>query len=301
MGFDSVVQFERADFVTVHVGDCLDILKDFPDQKYDTCVTSPPYFNQRDYGIDGQIGLEKSPADYLDRLTAVFSEVYRVLRNDGTCWLNIGDSYAYAAYPPMGIKARDLLGIPWRLAFRLQQAGWYLRQDIIWDKPDTMPEPAKNRCVRSHEYLFLLSKQPRYYFDWQAIREIGVSGRKSTAPQRDTIETHGKLPQSNGNKGINAAKIKMLREFEEKGYVTRNRRSVWHVSVQSTMRNKHFATFPPALIQPCIMAGSRYGGEVLDPFCGSGTTGVVAKSLGRRADLIELNPEYAQLAADRCR
>ena len=301
MGFDSCIQFERADYVKIYVGDCREILKDFAAKKYDTCVTSPPYFNQRDYDVDGQLGLETSPADYIDALAAVFAEVYRVLRDDGTCWLNIGDSYAYAAYPPMGIKPRDLLGIPWRLAFRLQQAGWYLRQDIIWDKPDTMPEPVKNRCVRAHEYLFLLAKQPNYYFDWEAIREVGQSGRKSPAPQRNTIETHGKLPQSNGNKGINAAKLKMLREFEATGQVTRNRRSVWRVSVQGGGRHQHFATFPPALIEPCIQAGSRYGSDVLDPFCGSGTTGVVAKELGRRADLIELNPEYAQLAADRCR
>lgn len=298
---ESVITFERADFVKVHIGDSRQVLQEFPDGKYDMCITSPPYFNQRNYGVDGQLGLELCPEDYIDNLMLVFREVHRVLRDDGTLWLNLGDSYSNASYGDMHIKPRDLMGLPWRIAFRLQQAGWYLRQDIIWDKPDTMPEPVKNRCVRAHEYLFLLSKRPDYYFDWQAFREVGVSGRKSPAPQRNTLETHGAVPGANGNKGINAAKQKMLEEFEAHGYVMRNRRSVWRVSVQGGgVRHDHFAPFPPLLVQPCIEAGSRYGGHVLDVFAGSGTTGVVCRELGRRCDLIELNPEYARFAQARC-
>lgn len=294
------ITFERSDYVTVHIGDCRQVLGQLTSGRYDTCITSPPYFNQRDYGIVGQLGLEASPQDYIDSLVAVFREVRRVLCDDGTLWLNIGDGYANRSYPELGIKPRDMFGLPWRLAFALQQDGWYLRQDIIWEKPDTMPEPVKSRCVKSHEYVFLLSKQPDYHFDAEAIREVGNSGRKGVTPQKNSKQTHG--VQSGGNTGINAAKLKMLEEYEANGFVMRNKRSVWHVSVQQgsgDVRNQHYATFPPDLIRPMLEAGSREGGYVIDPFGGSGTVGIVARELGRHADLIELNPEYAALARKR--
>lgn len=296
---DDAFSFIPSGYINVHVGDCRQVLPTFPDRKYDSCITSPPYFNQRDYGVDGQLGLEETPEQYIDNLVAVFSEVWRVLKDDGTFWLNIGDGYANEAYPGLSIKPRDLMAIPWRVALRLQQEGWYLRQDIIFEKLDPMPEPARNRCAKSHEYLFLLTKQPDYYFDSEAIRERGVSGRKGVSPQKDTRTTHG--AQSGGNGGINQAKINMLKEFEANGFVTRNKRSVWTMSVQQDgVRNLHFATFPPDLVRPCILAGSREDGWVLDPFGGSGTVGMVAREVGRRADLIELNPEYAKLANERC-
>jgi DNA modification methylase len=616
------ITFVPDGYINVHVGDCRAVLKSLPDQKYDMCITSPPYFNQRDYGVDGQLGLENTPEQYLTELVEVFMQVHRVLKDDGTLWLNMGDGYANRAYPEMTIKPRDMFGLPWRLALRLQQEGWYLRQDIIWclsggtrvyartqkgdmpmtikdmvrlnpatvqlwngnkwtqvlgwgetprpertyeielrsgqrigctgahlwptqrgnvradeliigdiiassilpeptnvktplalgdeqigwfvgmyiaegckrdgciriaahikevgrleklqslaaayhggcrqyvdsdngctinltgsilgavldtyvsgefaagkhlssrcwersniflralllgylegdgsyelrndrwrlgfcandqlasdlrtlaarlgislrlrrtshklngkeflgyrgalrftpsthhnakpdfgiiairgsnarkfwdisvedephlfalasgvlthnSKPDTMPEPVKTRCVRSHEYLFLLAKQPHYHFDFEAIRERGVTGSTTGSPQRDTRLTHGK--QSGGNGGINAAKVRMAEEFQLNGFVMRNKRSVWRISAQQPgVRETHFATFPPDLVRPCMLAGSRVDGWVLDPFGGSGTTGMVARELGRRADLIELNPDYAKLATDRC-
>jgi len=294
---DDLIAFPRAADINVFEGDALTVLRTFPDKKYSTCVTSPPYFNQRDYNVEGQIGLEISPRDYIKKLVAIFHEVKRVLRDDGTLWLNIGDTYANQNYYDCNVKPRDLLGIPWRIAFALQEDGWYLRQDIIWDKPDTIPEPVKTRCVKSHEYLFLLSKKPSYYFDYESIREIGVSGKKGVSPQQNSKLTHGE--QSGGNTGINAAKVKMLEEFLLNGVVTRNRRSVWTVSTQSGERNEHYAQFPPKLIEPCIIAGSPYHGWILDPFAGSGTTGMVARDLGRCADLIELNADYAALARRR--
>lgn len=295
---DSIFEFERSDDVEIFQGDCRTILPTLEANAYHSCITSPPYFNQRDYRIDGQFGLEDTPQAYIDGLVAIFREVRRVLRNDGTLWLNLGDGYANQSYADNGIKARDLIGMPWRIAFALQADGWYLRQDIIWQKPDTMPEPAKNRCVKAHEYIFLFAKQADYYFDFEAIRERGVSGRKGVNPQRNTKETHG--IQSGGNTGINAAKVKMLEEYERNGFVMRNKRSVWTVSVQQGgVRNLHFATFPPPLIEPCILAGAPPGGLVLDPFGGSGTTGLTARKLGRRAHLIELNPTYAALAEQR--
>lgn len=295
-----MIHWERQDYVKVHVGDCREVLGSLPSQHYDTCITSPPYFQQRDYGIAGQIGLEVSLTEYIHDLVAVFDGVRERLRDDGTLWLNLGDGYANEACPSLSIKPRDMFGLPWRVAFALQESGWYLRQDIVWEKPDTMPEPAKSRCVKSHEYVFLLSKTPHYYFDWEAIREVGNSGRKGVNPQKNSKLTHG--AQSGGNTGINAAKVKMLEEYETHGYVMRNKRSVWHVSAQqgsSDVRNEHYATYPPDLIRPMIQAGSRYDGYVLDPFGGTGTTGLVARELGRHCDLIEINPTYAAIAERR--
>lgn len=248
-----------------------------------TCVTSPPYFGLRDYGVDGQIGLELTPDAFVAQLVDVFREVRRVLKDDGTVWLNLGDSYAGsgkgqtpngAADPKVrktqgmkldtltasdvGLKPKDLIGIPWRVAFALQDDGWYLRQDIIWHKTACMPESVKDRCTKNHEYLFLLSKSRTYYFDAEAI----------------------KTPAKNQSEG------------------RANKRSVWTIA-PSNYKGAHFATFPPALIEPCILAGSRVGDTVLDPFSGSGTTAAVSKSLGRSAIGIELNANYLALATRR--
>lgn len=278
-----------------------------PDKSVHCCVTSPPYFGLRDYGHDGQIGLEPTPDEFVAALVAVFREVRRVLRDDGTLWLNLGDSYAgyhgnkNAAYVDApsnkggdfenqrsstvgssGLKQKDLIGIPWRVAFALQDAGFYLRQDIIWHKPNPMPESVRDRCTKAHEYLFLLSKSPRYYFDSEAIKEPEVCGRKRGPA------LHPDSKSTNGNSGLSR------RESDGK----RNRRSVWSVATRP-YKGAHFATFPPDLIEPCILAGSPEGGVVLDPFGGSGTTAGVAVKHGRNAILCELNPEYAELIPSR--
>ena len=255
--------------------------------------------------IDRQIGLEPSPAEFVAELTAVFAELRRVLRKDGTAWLNIGDSYAGGGGNKLGtgnpgpqgshrrvtnLKPKDLLGIPWRVAFALQADSWYLRQDIIWSKPNPMPESVTDRCTKAHEYLFLLSKSERYHYDQDAIAEEAVcpEGPGNTKPYRVAGERTGE----NANLGGNVHKIGP-RE-------TRNKRSVWEVATQP-YADAHFATFPPALIEPCILAGCPKGGTVLDPFGGAGTTGLVADRLGRNAVLIELNPEYAAMAERRIR
>ena len=286
------------------------------------CVTSPPYWGLRDYGHDGQLGLESTPEQYVANIVEVFREVKRVLRDDGTLWLNIGDSYAggggFAPNAPTnqaraagdkdawgkfnpagmdrmssrtgtgklaiaaGLKHKDLVGIPWMLAFALRADGWYLRQDIIWHKPNPMPESVTDRCTKAHEYLFLLSKSERYFYDNEAMQEKAVCNRmRGPALHGDTIST-------NGNGGLSR------RSPQE----TRNRRSVWTVNTRP-YRGAHFATFPPALIEPCILAGCPKGGTVLDPFGGSGTTAEVALKNGRSVVLNELNPEYIKLAEAR--
>ncbi len=267
------------------IGDCIESMRGLPDQSVHTCVTSPPYFGLRDYGHDGQIGLEPTPDEFVTKLVEVFREVRRVLRNDGTLWLNLGDSYARQggrestqgrhwdgreADPgamhstrhasDIGLKPKDLIGIPWRVAFALQADGWYLRQDIIWHKPNPMPESVTDRCTKAHEYIFLLSKSQRYYFDLEAMKEKATGSALAN----------------------------------EK----RNRRSVWTVTTKP-FKGAHFATFPPDLIEPCIKAGCPEGGTVLDPFGGSGTTGLVAQTWGRKFILCELNSEYAQMAQNR--
>ena len=296
----------------VIVGDCVEGMHTLPDQSVHTCVTSPPYFGLRDYGMAGQIGLEATPDAFVARLVEVFREVRRVLRDDGTLWLNLGDSYAAnRAYQvpstnggakhgsgrsaggkgssvPDGIKPKDLIGIPWRVAFALQADGWYLRQDIIWHKPNPMPESVTDRCTKAHEYLFLLSKSAKYFFDADAIKEEG-SGRipgnkKPTAKRGASVETAAE------GSGIFAA--------QQRPCETRNRRSVWTVTTKP-FAGAHFATFPPDLIEPCVLAGCPVGGTVLDPFGGSGTTAGVALRNGRNAILCELNPEYAALMPDR--
>ena len=256
--------------------------------------------------VDNQIGLEETPDEYIDRLVTVFREVKRVLRDDGTLWLNIGDSYcgtgdkgnykdpknpegrngqAVAKNKRIdGIKSKDMIGIPWMLAFALRDDGWYLRQDIIWHKPNPMPESVRDRCTKSHEYIFLFSKKPKYYFDSDAIRE----NAKPDNSVRD--RDHTKLNNTPGRTRMGGLKTNH--------YTKRNKRDVWKVATRP-YKEAHFATFPEQLIEPCILAGSRPNGIVLDPFFGSGTTGVVAEKFGRRYIGIELNEEYVELAKKR--
>ncbi|HCF1395541.1 DNA-methyltransferase [Pseudomonas aeruginosa] len=302
----------------IRVGDCLDALRAMPDQSFHCCITSPPYFGLRDYGMPGQIGLEQTPAEFVSRLVEVFREVRRVLRDDGTLWVNMGDSYAsigggyapegsagkhdivsrntrgavrrgHRRNPAEGLKQKDLMGIPWRLAFALQDDGWYLRQDIIWHKPNPMPESVRDRCTKAHEYVFMLTKSPRYYYDHEAVKEDAVSDHPSgNGFKRDARESYKNLDgTARGNDeqwtGVGGK---------------RNRRSVWTVPTAG-FKGAHFATFPPDLIRPCVLAGAPRGGLVLDPFGGAGTTALVAMQEGRRSVLLELNPEYASIARHR--
>ncbi len=280
-------QFQRSDRVNVFDGDALTVLRTLEAGSYKTCITSPPYYAQRDYGIDGQLGLEQTPQEFVNKLVEVFAEVKRVLADDGSLWVNIADSYA---------RDKNLLGIPWRLALALQDDGWTLRQDIIWSKPNPMPEPAKDRCARSHEYIFFLTKGPKYAFDSHAIRERGTTTVPGSPTTRNTKETHGSL--SGGNTGLNALKAKMAAELAANGFIMRNKRSVWNVQIRPS-REGHFATYPEELVEPCILATTKKDEKVLDPFGGSGTTGIVAKRLGRYCDLIEINPKYADIARNR--
>lgn len=297
----------------LHIGDCLTSLKTMADQSVNCCVTSPPYFGLRDYGVAGQMGLEATPDEFVTALVTVLREVRRVLTDDGTLWLNLGDSYARnpakgqhkpgdsgkQAYlydtgggrasctSQTGLVDKQLIGIPWRVAFALQADGWILRQDIIWQKPNVMPESVKDRCTKSHEYIFLLTKSPKYFFDHESIKEPVVCTRK---PGRKVKETNHYSANNGGNSGLS----KMLERYHDgTAPTTRSKRSVWTVP-PVPFKGAHFATFPPALIEPCILAGCPVGGVVLDPFGGSGTTAAVALAHGRKAVLCELNPEYAE-------
>tara|TARA_R100001082_G_scaffold1404_3_gene1229 strand:+ start:23259 stop:24338 length:1080 start_codon:yes stop_codon:yes gene_type:complete len=336
-------------------GNCLDKLKELPDQSINTCITSPPYWGLRDYGTaeweggdencdhlvgrferpvsekqksnkasaghqakkncpkcgavrkDKQLGMEDTPEEFVENLVRVFREVKRVLRDDGTVWLNLGDSYSSGGRttttnqtlrgdkdygvtrpkPSKGIKPKDLIGIPWRVALALQQDGWYLRQDIIWHKPNPMPESVRDRCTKAHEYIFLLSKSPKYYFDNEAIKEDSKT--------EGSVHVH-----KEGNKAEEYVKQGLVTR-PAKTYVTpakRNKRSVWTVTTKP-FKGAHFATFPMDLIEPCVLAGCPENGTVLDPFGGSGTTGIVANSHNRKAVLIELNTEYIEIARKR--
>lgn len=283
-----------------------------------TVITSPPYFGLRDYGHDGQIGLEQTPDEYVAAMVEVFRSVRRVLRDDGTVWLNLGDTYAQhkgGTTPPAqtvaggvggkggekerrgqkdgynptrdpaahGLKHKDLMGIPWRVAFALQSDGWYLRQDIIWHKPNPMPESVRDRCTKAHEYIFLLSKSPRYYFDSDAMREDAVKGAAGSKFNAGKTAEH-QLNRASDQKRIESGK--------------RNRRSVWSVTTKP-FKGAHFATFPVDLIEPCVLAGCPEVGTVYDPFGGAGTTAIAALKHGRRAILSELNPEYVAMAHER--
>ena len=361
----------------IRVGDCLDLLRQMPSESVQMCVTSPPYWGLRDYGVEGQMGLEKTPEEFVRAMTVVFEEVRRVLKPDGTCWINIGDSYAGSwgskgrAHSSVsisqqrarqvaasakkssgtgstnhlnGLKPKDLVGVPWMLAFALRSAGWYLRQDIIWHKPNPMPESVLDRCTKAHEYLFLLTKSGRYYYDGEAIREpasestharlsqdvqhqIGSArangGTKTNGNMKAVARKapHGSVEErrmrqgdalkscpTKSRNGIrpaaaykNGPRIKDNESMNSAPAIMpldRNKRTVWRVPTYS-FSEAHFATFPPDLIKPCILAGSRAGDTVLDPFMGSGTTGMVSLELGRNCIGLELNPNYAEMARRR--
>lgn len=306
-------------------GDALSVLKTLDDESVDCCVTSPPYYNLRDYGVDGQIGLENSPEEYIQKLVEIFREVRRVLKKDGTLWVNIADSYAGSGKGRVkggiakietfsktqrgnygtinGIlqktecsscKAKDLIGIPWMLAFALRADGWYLRQDIIWAKPNPMPESVRDRCTKSHEYIFMLSKSPRYYFDNEAIKEPVASNTVKRMSVGTNAPRYGGKKYTETPDKFHRTKSGNMYDYRPK----RNKRDVWTVTTKP-FKGAHFATFPPDLIEPCVLAGCPVGGTVLDPFAGSGTTGMVAKQHGRDFVLIELNEEYIKLCEDR--
>lgn len=298
------------------LGDCLEELKKIGSGSIDCVITSPPYWGLRDYGNKKQLGLEKTPEEYVANMVLVFREVKRVLRGNGTLWLNIGDSYVsgksrYSSSPqtlsgknrgePVKnnkpdlyyhpyLKDKDLCGIPWRVAFALQQDGWYLRQDIIWHKPNPMPESVTDRCTKSHEYIFLLVKSKRYYFDNMAIKEPAKSGNDLgiLRSKRQARLNHPSIIKRQ-EQGVDS-------RIAGTGF--RNKRSVWTVKTKP-FKGAHFATFPENLILPCVLAGCPKEGIVLDPFMGAGTTGVVAKKQGRSFIGIELNPEYLEIAKER--
>jgi DNA modification methylase len=383
--------YYQSDKTAIYLGDCMEVLATLPENSVHCCITSPPYYGLRDYGVDGQLGLERTPEEYVEKMVGVFREVWRVLRDDGTVWLNLGDSYASSGVSrnglsnsaigsgpggackqrgisglkynvPSGIKPKDLIGIPWRVAFALQSAGWYLRQDIIWHKPNPMPESVTDRCTKAHEYIFLLTKNARYFYDAEAVKETAASSdRRQPTPEEKTVSPNGNTPWLNnkyarGSSGYGVS---------ETG---RNRRSVWTITTRP-FTGAHFAVFPPKLIEPCILAGTSEKGccgvcgapwvrvvektaykpeivcagvravdasrqdktrkisgkeyneqarvsttgwqptctcaaettpcTVLDPFVGSGTTGVVSLEHGRHFTGIELNPEYLKMAQSR--
>ena len=309
----------------IEFGDCRDIMRNWIELgvKVHTCVTSPPYFGLRDYNCDGQIGLEKTPDEYIATLVDVFRHVRELLVDDGTLWVNIGDTYAtnggahggrsdnqrgvgakrthdngggdqQARRAPEGLKPKDLIGIPWMLAFALRADGWYLRQDIIWHKPNPMPESVRDRCTKAHEYVFLLSKSEKYWFDHESVKEKAVGGQTGSAAsfKREASKRQQAIPgQSSGTHRPDRAYVAYNGE-------TRNRRSVWTIATKP-YKGAHFATFPEKLIEPCILAGAGLGDVVLDPFMGSGTTAAVAKRLGCHYMGCELNPENAPLIAAR--
>lgn len=316
-------------------GDALEVLKTLHDESVNCIITSPPYFGLRDYGMDGQIGLEETPEVFVDALVSVFREAKRVLRKDGTLWLNLGDTYAGGgrgcdtpkqqsnrgtqnmpkSIIPSGLKSKDLMGIPWRVAFALQADGWYLRQDIIWHKPNPMPESVTDRCTKSHEYVFLLAKSPKYYFDNEAIkepaiygqngvdkrpagivrdREYGYDSKQAVIQKRDPRAGLGRIAYGGKRNGEDGNGQESFVSISEK----RNKRSVWTVNTHP-YSEAHFATFPEKLIEPMVLAGCPVGGTILDPFMGAGTTGVVAKKNGRNYLGVELNPAYIEIAQRR--
>lgn len=312
--------------------DCIEGLKHLDNESVYCCVTSPPYWGLRDYGVPGQIGLEKTPEEYVAKMVEVFGEVKRVLRKDGTLWLNLGDSYCGTSNKGeykdpkyldgrngqkvalnnkiKGLKAKDLVGIPWRVAFALQADGWWLRSDIIWHKPNPMPESVTDRCTKSHEYIFLFSKSPQYYFDAESIAEpVAKSTVKRLSQDIDSQAGSDRVPgKTNGNMKAKAPRYGGKKYTENTAVFNRtksgnaydfrpmrNKRSVWTVSTQP-FSEAHFATFPPKLIEPCILAGCPVGGVVIDPFMGSGTTAMVATQLQRNYIGFELNPDYIKIA-----
>lgn len=296
------------------IGDCIESMKTLDSESIDSCITSPPYWGLRDYGKDEQLGLEETPEEYVQNMVEVFREVKRVIKEDGTLWLNLGDTYAgnnsrasnngragfgnpreaVVSRIPEGVKQKDLVGIPWRVAFALQADGWYLRQDIIWHKPNPMPESVTDRCTKSHEYIFLLSKNKNYYYDYESIREpAAYDGRKDTKLKGSSkYAENGIVPGESEHSFASRGHERWIED--ENGLKVKNKRSVWTVPTKS-YTGSHFAVFPPELITPCVLAGSRKGGTILDPFAGSGTTGQVAIENNRNVVLCELNEEYAKL------
>lgn len=291
-------------------GDCLEVLKQMPDNLVNCCITSPPYWGLRDYGMEDQIGCEKTPEEYVSKMVDIFREVKRVLKDEGTLWLNLGDSYynyrpggtsqvkqtlckhsgavvhysAKRSLKQQGLKEKDLVGIPWMVAFALRSDGWYLRQDIIWHKPNPMPESVKDRPTKSHEYIFLMSKNKKYYYNAEAIKE--KASPDSIIRDRDNT----KLNNTSGRTRMGG--------LVKNNYEYRNKRSVWTIPTQP-FKGAHFAVFPPRLITPMILAGCIEGGIVLDPFMGSGTTAITAMQLGRHFVGIELNKEYVEMSERR--
>lgn len=302
-------------------GDAAEVLKTLPQESVNMCVTSPPYYGLRDYGEEGQIGIEQSPDEYITRLIEVFDEVKRVLKPDGTLWLNIGDSYAGSGKGPMslqvagngknknlydmksriyevpkkwsGIKPKDLIGIPWMLAFALRNRGWYLRSDIIWYKTNCLPESIKDRPTKCYEHIFLFAKSRKYYYDYKAIQE----------PIKDASRERYKHGRSDRSKYTGQKMLQNInrehKDFSDFDQQFRRKRDVWEVSTNTYKMDEHFAMFPEKLIEPCILAGSREGGVVIDPFFGSGTTGAVAKRLKREFIGIDLNAHYLEKAKER--
>jgi DNA modification methylase len=318
--------------------DCITGLKQLPDGIVNTCVTSPPYYGLRDYGVDGQVGLEETPEAFVQKLVEIFREVKRVLRDDGTVWLNLGDSYngsgvnngvtnpglskasqrgdiTKSSRPNSNIKSlkpKDLIGIPWMVAFALRADGWYLRQDIIWHKPNPMPESVRDRCTKSHEYIFLLSKSQKYYYDAESIKTKLIEHSKNSYPFSDGSKKETMTRQ----RGVSGDYIKGYQHrgdgdkkltghsgnFDKNGNLIgngmANKKSVWTVTTKP-FKEAHFATFPEKLIKPCILAGCPENGLVLDPFMGAGTTAVVARKLNRNYIGFELNPDYIAIANQR--
>ncbi len=352
--------------IELYQGDCLEVLKTLEPESINCCVTSPPYYGLRDYGVSGQLGLEKTPQEYVENMVRVFREVKRVMKNDGTLWLNLGDSYAANnggdklsgknktnkgcagntyRRPSIGLKPKDLIGIPWKVAFALQADGWYLRQDIIWSKPNPMPESVRDRCTKSHEYIFLLSKSAKYFYDHEAIKEPSVYPNGPNSPQsikspygqgferRAKAEENKKgLSREESTKVIHGNKVGRSdggRACNKPDQTHRNKRDVWSIEDHNSLiewlydnkkdilkeylnttpdiwtvstkpyKEAHFATFPPDLIEPCILAGCPEGGTVLDNFSGAGTVGKVSKENGRDFIGIELNPKYLEMSEKR--
>lgn len=309
---------------TIYLGDAKEVLSHLPDKSIDCCVTSPPYYKLRDYGVSGQLGLEPSPEEYIDNLVSVFREVHRVLKDEGTLWVNLGDSYACSngrwggtknlsssestspgssaqmprphSWEHSVIKPKDLIGIPWSLALALRAEGWYLRQDIIWEKKNCQPESVKDRCTKAHEYIFMLSKMPKYYYDINSIREPHKSMDdllrrvKNGKAEWKTVKAQAGSPFAMSGTGKDRRK-----NYHPLG---RNKRTVWTVNLTKT-KEAHFATYPEQLIADCVKAGCPEGGVVLDPFMGSGTSAVVALKNKRQYVGIELNPEYIEMAQRR--
>ena len=310
-----------------YLGDVRESLRGMEPQSVNTCVTSPPYWGLRDYGEDGQLGLEPTPEQYVANMVEVFREVKRVLRDDGTLWLNLGDSYianktgglssepskmtggratqSAATHRPDkkadGLKPKDLVGIPWRVAFALQADGWYLRSDIIWHKPNPMPESVTDRPTKAHEYIFLLSKSQRYYYDHEAVKEEAVNEGKIVQCGPNSRADVDRVPRESLKQDLvaNRRYTGFNERWANKPVEGRNKRTVWTVATQP-FAEAHFATFPPELIRPCILAGSPKGGIVLDPFGGSGTTTLVASEEGRDSVYIDLSKEYMDIALRRC-